>query len=362
MSGKVIAIAVITGAIAFIMIVAALSQNGDDEYNPPTRADVIPGDAVKMTPATDLYPPIMHSDEWLDPVPMPGPVNTAGAEDSPFITSDGSTFYFFFTPDVDVPPEKQLMDGVTGIWWTKSVNGTWTEPERILLSDDVALDGAEFVLGDEMWFASVRIGNFGEIDYYTASLVDGQWSDVENAGEEINVDYDIGEMHITSDGSTMYFHTGEWSTEGDMDLWMMQSTADGWSQPVEVSGVNTPLNEGYPFVTADNSELWYTGQSKLGHPGPALYRCLWNGTGWNEAEEIVSNFAGECTIDGDGNLYFVHHYFDEGMTMLEADIYVAYRAHEAMVKGAVGTAESDEPDADGLTLELGTLPVCASRD
>ncbi len=45
---------------------------------------------------------------------------------------------------------------------------------------------------------------------------------------------------------------------------------------------------------------------------------------WGEAELIVSSFAGEPNLDAEGNLYFVHHYFEEGV-MKEADIYVAYR-------------------------------------
>ena len=68
---------------------------------------------------------------------MEGPVNTAGAEDSPFVTPDGQTLYFFFTPDVRVPAEQQLFDGVTGIWVTHRVDGGWTEPERVLLADPV---------------------------------------------------------------------------------------------------------------------------------------------------------------------------------------------------------------------------------
>ena len=70
------------------------------------RESKIPADAVKMTPETDAYPPQIHSDEYGEPVPMPGPINTAGAEDSPFILPDGKTFYFVFVPDVRVPVEK----------------------------------------------------------------------------------------------------------------------------------------------------------------------------------------------------------------------------------------------------------------
>jgi len=69
----------------------------------------------KMTPEKDIYPPILYSDEWEEPVPLPYPVNTAGGEDSPFIMPDGKTLYFFFTPDVSAPLEQQVVDGVTGV-------------------------------------------------------------------------------------------------------------------------------------------------------------------------------------------------------------------------------------------------------
>ena len=49
-----------------------------------------------MTPELDKLPPILHSDEYHEPVPLGSTVNTAGAEDSPFITLDGKTLYFVF--------------------------------------------------------------------------------------------------------------------------------------------------------------------------------------------------------------------------------------------------------------------------
>jgi hypothetical protein len=66
---------------------------------------------------------------------MEGPINTSGAEDSPFISADGNVFTFFFVPDVRVPPEKQLLDGVSGIYLTRKMDGVWTEPERVVLQE-----------------------------------------------------------------------------------------------------------------------------------------------------------------------------------------------------------------------------------
>ncbi|MDQ1372094.1 MAG: hypothetical protein QG582_1009, partial [Candidatus Thermoplasmatota archaeon] len=103
---------------------------------------------------------------------------------------------------------------------------------------------------------------------------------------------------------------------------------DQWSTPVLVEGVSTDYaDEGFPYVSPDGSELWFTAESRLGmgYTGPAIFRSVLqpNGT-WGAPEEIVSNFAGECTFDDEGNLYFVHHYFVDG-EMIEADIYVALK-------------------------------------
>lgn len=348
--------------MVLVLLIGAVLSSLNSETVVPLRSDTIPADAVKGTPATDNFKPVLHLDDWEDPVPMSGPINTAGAEDSPFITPDGNRFFFFFTPDVRVPPEKQLLDKVTGIWWSQKVGGVWTEPERILFCDDVSLDGAEFVQGNTMWFGSVRAGNLGEIDVYTAQYADGEWGNVQNAGQQLNVDYDIGEFHLTADGNTMYFHTGDMSFGTDMDLWTTSRVGSGWSQPVRVPGVNTAAMEGFPFLTEDGNQLWYTGTSKLGYTGPALFRCLKSGSVWGAAVEVVSNFAGECTMDSEGNLYFVHHYFSQNMTMLEADIYVAYNKSSATM---TATASSLEGPSD-LVAEMhdGPLQIASivSRD
>ncbi len=290
------------------------------------REEALPADAVKMTPETDRFPPVLHLGEWQVPVPMPGPINTVGAEDSPFITPDGANFYFFFTPDVRVPPQKQLTDGVTGIWWAKRTDQGWSEPQRVVLNDDVALDGAPFVQGEALWFASVRAGNYSEVDIYTAKLKDGRWTDVKNAGKQLNAVYDVGELHITTDGQTMY--CGRADANGKHDLYTLAKTADGWDAPVGLPApINTSLgDEDQPFISQDGQELWFTAQSRLGYPGPALFRAQRRPDGsWSAPQEIVSQFAGEPTLDAAGNLYFVHHFFGADMQMIEADIYVAYR-------------------------------------
>ncbi|MFO8132992.1 MAG: hypothetical protein R6U10_03530 [Thermoplasmatota archaeon] len=291
------------------------------------REEAIPADAVKGTPASDVFTPVVHSEAWQQPVPLPGPVNTAGAEDACFVTLDGTKLYFFFTPDVDVPASEQLLDGVTRIWQAEQTGDTWTEPERVILNDDVALDGAPFVQDDTLWFASFRAGNIGDDgDMYTAERIDGTWLHWENAGQVLNDGYNIGEMHLTADGRTMYFHRSE-NGHGGLDLWTTTLANGTWTEPVSLGApVNSPYDDSRPWISPDGIELWFTRPSGMGYPGPAVYRSVKTGDGWSEPEEIVSNFAGEPCLDGEGNIYFVHHFFSRDMEMIEADIYVCYPA------------------------------------
>ena len=286
------------------------------------RETAIPANAIKVSPETDVYPPILHSGEYNEPIPMPGPINTAGGEDSAFITPDGSTVYFFFTPDVRIPAEKQLLDGATGIYVSRKSNGEWGEPERVILNNDLSLDGCAFVQGNEMWFCSARAGNYRGVDLWAAERINGKWSSWENAGEKINREYAVGEMHISADGKKMYFHSDRAGGKGGYDIWVMEKANWGWQQePQPINEVNTPETEGWPFLSENGNELWFTRM----HMGtPAIFRSIKTNGEWNEPELIVSQFAGEPTLDSEGNLYFTHHFYDNG-TMLEADIYVAYK-------------------------------------
>ena len=290
---------------------------------PQNRNASIPADAVKVLPEADLFPPQLHSDSWQQPVPVPGKVNTAGAEDSPFIAPDGDLLTFFFTPAPNIPAEEQLRDGVTGIYISHKTDDEWIEPERLILQDPgkLSLDGCQFFQGNYLWFCSAREGNYRGVDLWHAEFIRGEWTNWENAGARLNLDFEVGEMHITADGQDLYFHSNRKGSAGQADIWVSHLINGEWSEPENVEAVNTEALEGWPFISQDGNELWFL---RFYHGSPAIFRSLKLDRGWSEPELILSQFAGEPTLDADGNIYFVHHFFKEG-EMLESDIYVAYK-------------------------------------
>lgn len=75
--------------------------------------------------------------------------------------------------------------------------------------------------------------------------------------------------------------------------------------------------------------MWFTGDSRIDNVSPletpdyfgAIFRSQKIGDNWGPPVEVVSQLAGEPTVDPEGNVYFTHHYYVDDR-MIEADIYV----------------------------------------
>lgn len=308
--------------VIFLLFLVLITNKNSDETAVVDRENKIPENIVKINPKDDVYPPelsIIGRKEYTEPIPLSVAINTRGAEDSPFVTPDGNSLYFFFTPDPNIPVEKQVGDGVTGIYVSEKTDGEWQKAERVILQDKnkLSLDGCEFVADNIIWFCAAREGYTG-LHWFTAKKVNGKWKNWKLADFESSLE--VGELHITSDGNELYYHSGRPGGKGGTDIWKIEKINGVWQNPVNIEAVNTIENEGMPFISEDGNELWFHRQ----HGYPEIWRSKKVDGKWQTPEMIVSKFAGEPTLDREGNLYFVHHYYKDNV-MLEADIYVAYK-------------------------------------
>ena len=158
------------------------------------------------------------------------------------------------------------------------------------------------------------------MNLFTAEYKDGKWSNWQYAGDRLNKYYQVGEMCLTPDGNEMDFHSSRAGGLDGLDIWVTRKMGGEWQTPENVAAVNTVGDEGWAYVTQDGRELWFT-RTYLG--SPAIYRSVKINGSWSEAELIISQFAGEPSVDGEGNIYFVHHFYTADSTMIEADIYIA---------------------------------------
>lgn len=328
----------------------------DPDTTPVSRQDAVAA-YTKFDPADDVVPPILHDQfrydptdnpggEWLDPQPLDlgGPINTAGAEDSFFFAADDdTTAYLWFTPSFqpDAPPQVLLPEeGIYQVSREKvGDDWVWGEPHKVWLFDTVAGEGCAFVEGDRMLFCGFACG-FGDggIMQFESLRVDGRWGMASPAGAPFDdPTYKIGEYHLVTDarGEWIYYHARDLAGgQGDLDLWVTRKQNGVWGPPVNLGlQFNTPRDEGFPYLTPDGSELWFTAYTRdPGYPSLALaiFRATRAGFDeangvwlWNDPEEVITQYAGELAMDAERNLYFTHHFDDGTGQLVESDIYVA---------------------------------------
>jgi hypothetical protein len=110
-----------------------------------------------------------------------------------------------------------------------------------------------------------------------------------------------------------------------LDIWVSHWVDGEWQEPENLESVNSEADEGWPALNPQEDELWISRDY-------GLWRSKKEDGEWQTPELIISNLAGEASLDRDGNVYFSHHFFDGGQ-MIESDIYVAYRKFSLPSRG-----------------------------
>ncbi|OGU39788.1 MAG: hypothetical protein A2X61_10485 [Ignavibacteria bacterium GWB2_35_12] len=192
--------------------------------------------------------------------------NSSSDDFAPSLTQHGRMIYF--TSDRD--------DGQK-VYVVERTSDGWTVPEE--LEGDVN-DGEQIGSvavtpdGQFMVFAAYEAGKegLGRTDLYSARRVNGEWTDVQNLGPNVNSpDWD-SQPTLSSDGSTLYFASDRQGGKGESDIYVSTGTRGGWSKAVNIgSPVNSASNEMSPVIAADNKSMTFASDKDGGMGGYDIY-------------------------------------------------------------------------------------------
>ncbi|MEY3238216.1 MAG: hypothetical protein RI883_2317, partial [Bacteroidota bacterium] len=169
----------------------------------------------------DLFYTKKLGTKWMNPVNLPGNVNSSHWETQPSLSADGKTLYFIRglrgkndTNNSDIYMSKLLS------------NGTWSTPER--LSDVINTPfHEESVLihpdGKTLYFASRGHTGMGGSDLFVSRMdAKGNWGTPENLGYPINTMYDENSLMVTADGEIAFFASDRKGGFGDLDIYYFE--------------------------------------------------------------------------------------------------------------------------------------------
>lgn len=146
-----------------------------------------------------------------------------------------------------------------------------------LISD--GMNNRDFTIspaGDEIFY-SVQQRDFSVSVILRMVKKNNQWTGPEVA--PFSGGYNDLEAVFSPDGKKIYFCSNRPSsaadTTDDFDIWFVNKTATGWSEPVHAGFViNSPGNEFYPSV-ARNGNIYFTATPKEGKGSEDIVMCEW---------------------------------------------------------------------------------------
>lgn len=189
--------------------------------------------------------------------PEVAPFSGQYSDADPFITADGSRFYFISNRPVPGKPKRDL-----DIWMMEKTNSGWSEPKN--LGAPINGPGNEWyptiAANGTIYFGSDREGGKGRTDIYRCRLVDGKYSDAENLGDVINTQFNEFEALIAPNESFLIMMGGgRPDARGGFDLYISYNRNGTWTKPANLGDkINSAGNEYSPTISPDGKYFFWT--------------------------------------------------------------------------------------------------------
>ncbi len=155
------------------------------------------------------------------------------------------------------------------IYESQLVGINWTVPVKFpepINSKDHESSASFSPDGHSLYFVSNRKGGIGGRDIWMCRMENNKWGPAENLGNAINTKEDEEGIFLHPDGKTIYFSSKGHNGNGGYDIYKSVFENNKWSEPINMSQINTPDDDVY-FVLAADGQTGFYSSSKAGGLG-----------------------------------------------------------------------------------------------
>jgi outer membrane protein OmpA-like peptidoglycan-associated protein len=196
---------------------------------------------------------------WQKAIPMASNVNTINNEGAPTISADGKSLIFVACSDETGTyyGENRSGKGSCDLFYTKKIGSKWINPINLpggVNSSHWESQPSLSADGQTLYFVRGLRGKNtnGNSDIYVSHLQnDGNWSNALRLSDVINTPFAEESVCIHPDGKTLYFASRGHIGMGGSDLFVSKMDANGnWGKPVNLGyPINTKFDENSLLVS-----------------------------------------------------------------------------------------------------------------
>ena len=197
---------------------------------------------------------------------------------NPVISGDGKMLIFL----VDYPSDKKIM-------MSTRTDSLWSRPK--VINSQLGMVGETYPVsisydGKDLYLVHHF---YSHADIFVSHLEGNRWSEAEALGYQINGRTSETHASISRDGQSLYFTSDARGGSGSFDLYVSHLNEKGeWGEPENLGSViNTPYEEHTPFISSNDSILFFSSQGHASIGGVDVFhsRLQSNGT-WSEPENL----------------------------------------------------------------------------
>jgi hypothetical protein len=201
----------------------------------------------------------------IDKIKLPSEFSQGSVNDNAAVSFDGNTIAY---------TERRGISNA--IYFSKKERGKWQPPIDITFEikagDDCSTcslnsDGTELFLYKE----DMEDGNI-----YSTTYVYGAWTPIKKLNKNINTKFFESHASVSPDGKRLYFTSNRDGGQGGLDIYISEKdAARDWGIAKNLgAAINTRYNEDTPFITKNDSVLYFSSEGHSSMGGYDIFKSV----------------------------------------------------------------------------------------
>jgi hypothetical protein len=214
----------------------------------------------------------------LNKLKLPPEFSQGSINDDPVISFDGNTIAY---------TEKRGISNA--IFYSRKERGKWQPPIEITYEINAGEDCSTSCLNNDGTELFLYKEDNLDGNIYSTKFSNDKWGPIKKLNANINTKFFESHASISFNGKKLYF-TSNREDGQNLDIYVSEKDGSGdWGVPRKLNNaINTSFNEDTPFITKDDTVLFFSSEGHNSMGGYDIFRSAYRNGEWNNPTNVGS--------------------------------------------------------------------------